>query len=87
MDNLFKLAGRLVRCEDDCAHQPLRCEAARALRDIHYEVKQLRRWKADVENSTKIAMDERCTTNEQHRTCVPLLRAKIKRLQELLKAK
>lgn len=42
MDNLIQLAGRLVCCEDDVPHQPLRCEAAAALRDASTELLRLR---------------------------------------------
>ncbi len=41
MQNLIELGGRLVRSPDDCQHQPLRCEAASALKDTHYEIKRL----------------------------------------------
>lgn len=41
MANLIQLAGRLVRCEDDAPHQPLRCEAAAALRDASTELNRL----------------------------------------------
>ena len=45
-------------------------------------IESLRAYKEDVENATFGAMDERCDCDERHCTCVPLLRAKVKRLRE-----
>ena len=49
---------------------------------MHAELKRLREWKTDVEDSIKAAMDETCDANERHCTCVPLLRREVKRLQK-----
>lgn len=54
-----------------------------ATAELRAEVERLRDYKADVENATKLAMSEECTADEQHCTCVPLLRAEVKRLQAL----
>ena len=48
----------------------------------HDEIKRLQAWKADVEDSMKIAAGETCDMSERHCTCVPLLRVEIKRLQK-----
>ncbi len=45
------------------------------------EIRGLRAWKIDMEESMKTAADDSCDMNERHCTCVPLLRAEIKRLQ------
>jgi len=45
------------------------------------KIKDLSAYKEDIENATKGAMDETCVT-EKHCSCVPLLRAKIKGLEE-----
>lgn len=39
---------------------------------------------ADIREQTKIIMDERCATDEVHCTCVPILRARVKRLEDAL---
>ena len=51
------------------------------LNEMHAELKRLREWKTDVEDSTRASMDETCDANERHCTCVPLLRRELKRLQ------
>lgn len=38
-------------------------------------------YKADIENACKMAMDEKCTLDQKHCTCVPLLRMKVKELE------
>ncbi len=44
-------------------------------------IEELNAWKEDMEDSTRAAMSERCDASERHCTCVPLLRAEVKRLQ------
>lgn len=55
--------------------------AAQRIEELEAEVKRLQDWKADVEDSTRMAMDEECILNERHCTCVPLLRDEVKRLR------
>jgi hypothetical protein len=50
------------------------------------EIKRLREIVDDINNSTRITMDERCTLDEKHCTCVPILRAEIARLTAQLEA-
>jgi chromosome segregation ATPase len=47
-------------------------------------IEQLREQLADIENATKAALDERCDADEKHCSCVPLLRAEVKRLTKAL---
>ena len=44
------------------------------------ELEALQKYKRDIENATKGAMDETCGA-EKHCTCVPLLRERIKELE------
>lgn len=46
------------------------------------EREELRAYKEEIENSFKFVMDERCSKNEVHCTCVPFLKSKIKELQK-----
>jgi len=50
------------------------------LKGLEAENDRLKRWKKDVEDSTRAAMDESCDDIEDHCTCVPLLRAEIGRV-------
>lgn len=47
-------------------------------------IRLLLNWKADVENSIKAAMDEKCDAYERHCTCVPLLRTEVAELKAQL---
>jgi hypothetical protein len=51
------------------------------LREALSEIERLQSIVGDYENATKGAMDEACDCNERHCTCVPLLRAEVKRRQ------
>jgi len=51
---------------------------------LREENAELREWKADVEDAFHVTMDERCTEDEQHCTCVPHLRRRIKELEAQL---
>jgi len=61
------------------------CGGTKALGTVLYnrlekrekELAELREWKADVEDSHKRVMSEQCPTDEQHCTCVPILRAEL----------
>lgn len=43
-------------------------------------VEELEAYKADIENACKMAMDEKCSLDQKHCTCVPLLRLKVREL-------
>ena len=45
------------------------------------KIKALEFYKDDIENATRMALDERCSLDQKHCTCVPLLRFEIDRLQ------
>ncbi|MEN6423330.1 MAG: hypothetical protein ABFD76_15430 [Smithella sp.] len=45
------------------------------------KIKALEDYKTDIEESTKLSMTEMCG-DERHCTCVPLLKAKVKELEE-----
>ena len=62
--------------------EQLKNELAR-IAALEKENKELSDYKADVENATKCAMDEKCDCDERHCSCVPLLRAEVERLKEL----
>ena len=47
-------------------------------------VEELEAYKADIENSTKMALDESCTADEKHCTCVPLLRKRVAELEAVV---
>ena len=51
------------------------------LRKKDEQLAELRAYRADIENSTRAAMDERCDASEDHCTCVSLLRARIAALE------
>lgn len=53
---------------------------------LRVELDKLREYKAEIAASTKRIMNEKCHTDEIHCSCVPLLRAEVERLTELLKA-
>lgn len=55
-------------------------------RAMQRELEELRDWKADVEESYRKVMQEKCPTDEQHCTCVPILRAEIKKTQRVCEA-
>lgn len=46
---------------------------------------ELENYKEDIEDACKMAMDEVCTADEKHCTCVPLLRLKISELERYFK--
>jgi hypothetical protein len=56
-------------------------EIAENLRDentvLREQVLALEVWKADIEATFKMIMDEKCPPDEKHCTCVPFLRMKI----------
>lgn len=57
-------------------------------RQLERELAQANEWLKDVRDSWKAAMDERCDANEQHCTCVPALRLRVRELErELADAK
>ena len=45
------------------------------------KIKALEFYKDDIENATRMALDERCSLDQKHCTCVPLLRFENTRLQ------
>lgn len=49
---------------------------------LRSELADLRQWKSDVEESHRQVMDERCPSDEQHCTCVPILRREIAELND-----
>lgn len=49
------------------------------------ELTELREWKADVEESHKRIMSERCPTDEVHCTCVPVLKAELTELKRQIR--
>lgn len=44
----------------------------------------LKDYKEDIENAVKMSLDEKCTADEKHCTCVPLLRLEVQRLTKQL---
>lgn len=48
---------------------------------LNLRVKKLEAYKDDMDNAYKMTMDEKCTLNEMHCTCVPHLKMKIKELE------
>lgn len=78
---------RLAQASQALAEE--REQAAAKLNHANAEIKrisdlniELRAQLADWENGAKGAMDESCDLNAKHCTCVPLLRAQIKKLVE-----
>lgn len=49
---------------------------------LRAENERLRDYKEDVENAVKMSLDEVCTADEKHCTCVPLLRQEVKLLKK-----
>ncbi len=56
-------------------------EAGPAMLKLLERIAELEEWKADVENSYRITMDEKCTADEKHCTCVPILKQRIAKLE------
>jgi len=71
----------LKACEETKA---LGTELYNRLEKREKELAELREWKADVEDSHKRVMSEQCPTDEQHCTCVPILRAELAEVKEAL---
>ena len=69
-----ELAEQISRAED--AEEEATTQAA--------ELEQLRSFKEEIDDAVKGSMDERCDAYEQHCTCVPVLRAEVKRLREFV---
>lgn len=57
------------------------CEEIKQLRE---EVLKLREYKEEIENAYKTTMDEKCTADEQHCTCVPLLKIRIAEAEKVI---
>ena len=45
---------------------------------------ELHAWKEDVENAFRMTMDEACSGDQKHCTCVPLLKLEIKRIHDII---
>ena len=45
---------------------------------------ELHAWKEDVKNAFRMTMDEACSGDQKHCTCVPLLKLEIKRIHDII---
>lgn len=61
-------------------------ELARRVKDIQETSREREDKLRDIEESFKITMDEECTADEKHCACVPLLRHRVKELEDQLAA-
>ena len=52
--------------------------------DLFHEIDALREKLSDYDSAQQLAMSEECTADEQHCTCVPLLRTALARRDEVL---
>lgn len=52
---------------------------------LHERIKELEAYIADMDNAYEMTMDERCTVDEKHCTCVPFLKQRIKELEVVLR--
>ena len=83
------IAGRIVcpTCYEKIRERDSRLSTLARSRWLEEEIKRLQAWKADVMESQRIVMEEKCAGDERHCTCVPILRRELKRLQgKLLKS-
>lgn len=55
---------------------------SRQIATLTARVEELEDFKADMENSFKMIMDESCSGDQVHCTCVPVLREKVKELEQ-----
>lgn len=67
---------------DDSDGMPNAAKRGRAIAD---ELLLLRAYRDDVANSIQHALDETCTADEKHCTCVPYLRTKVAELRATLR--
>lgn len=73
----------LIQLQERCLQAADRIESdAETIAALRSELADLRQWKADVEAAHRQVMDERCPSDEQHCTCVPILRREIADLRE-----
>lgn len=52
-------------------------DLARAVLEQTKRIEELEAWKADVEETQRTILDERCPEDERHCTCVPTLRDRL----------
>ena len=53
-------------------------------REPEWAAQELHAWKEDVENAFRMTMDEACSGDQKHCTCVPLLKLEIKRIHDII---
>jgi uncharacterized coiled-coil protein SlyX len=74
---------RIAELEKENQDLKIDCKAThKCLNETMMLNTELEEYKSDIEETTKIVMSEKCADDEVHCTCVPVLRQKVRELEE-----